>query len=167
MANNLTRFHILIDDKLKNELTEYSKKCNKSFSETVHKILVLTSHLIERKSFDFFKIDLPKEPRLDNEAYIVIKSYFKNVFYKIQGNFCVRSKAMILRYILRYFMDNLAKYEWGKLYKFSFRTKKNWENIKFTIGVWSTSKTHIGKPYIGYHFTRDLIQLKATLTPRS
>ena len=137
------RFHFKIDEELKGKIDLYSIMMNVSCSAIINDIIDISFHFIEKYNFTETDLDFPLEPLQSEDMDVYLEFKFKNALYKLQGDFNLRSKAQVLRFILRFFFDKLLKHGWERLERFYEKTKKVWEKIKRSKFEWKKSPSHM------------------------
>ncbi len=137
------RFHFKIDEELKAKIDLYSIMMEVSCSAIINKIIDISYHFIEKYSLTETELDFPAEPLQSEDMDVYLEFKFKNSLYKLQGDFNLRSKAQVLRLILRTFFDKLLKHGGEKLERFFEKTKKIWGKIKRNKLEWTKSPSHM------------------------
>lgn len=109
----LTRLHFVLDLELFNKLDNESKRRNITISELIEIIWKNSKYLVEK--FNFINSELKDESFnekflcMTEKLRITINPEFKRQLFLIQGHFFLRSKAEILRHILRMFFAMIEK----------------------------------------------------------
>lgn len=138
MGKKLTRFHIKIDEDLKRQLR---KICTShSLSAMITKILGETLHLIEKKGCTLDTIESPKEETQTEELYIVMEDTHKEKLFEMQHHFRLRSKASLLRFLLRIYLTKQQKYGGKKLRQVLGRSRRRWEYRKRQKSIWEKKR---------------------------
>ncbi len=167
MARSYMMFHIKIDPILKEELSKYAMENNEEISQTINRIFALCSHFIERRNLEAESKVFPVEPLQSEELWICLKTRFKNCLYKLQGDLCLRSKAAVVRRVVRSFLNSLKKYDSGRMWRFVLCTFTRWKKIKEKIRTWKKSSHMKGDitPYMTKTLTKRSVILQFDLLP--
>lgn len=167
MARSYLMFHIKIDPILKEELVVYAKANDEEISQTINRIFALCSHFIERRNLEAESKVFPEEPLQSEELWICLKTRFKNCLYKLQGDLCLRSKAAVVRRVVRSFLNSLKRYDSDRMWRFVLSTFTRWKKIKEKIRTWKKASHMKGKnrPYITKTLSNRSVILQFDLLP--
>lgn len=142
--DNGKRFHFVMDEVLFYRLNVLSEHFSVSMSKLIHVIFLFCDNFIEKGDFvvpygddrDFKERDLS----MCKDMKITISSEFKKQLFMIQDHFCLRSKAEVLRHVIRKFFEKLDKFG-GKIFDMvRKRFEKIWEKEKSKNRVWHKGK---------------------------
>ncbi len=168
MKDVYIRFHFKIDKDLKDALSNYCEKNEISFCTALNQIFLMSYHFIERKSFKLSSVKFPIEPEQCDDMDIYLEYRFKNLLYKLQGDFNLRSKAAVVRFMLRIFLRNFADYNTERLHRFIIATFGIWEKGKAATMEWTKFSPHIRpcfKDYIVRKYDSNQTLLKISIIP--
>ena len=147
-SGDYERFHIKIDSPLKARFVFYAMFTQKNYSDAINSIFSMTFHFIEKYSFILNKIKLPEEPIFQTDNLdIFLRSDFKNFLYKLQGDFNLRSKASVTRFVLRLFLDLFERKNFDKLRRFFASTSCFWRKIKESRNEWRKIRSDMRSDY--------------------
>jgi len=148
------QFHFVIDTDLYEKLNSYSIKYGMRISDIIDFILHKSMFLLEQVDFTLKRVK-PSDFKEDelvmlHNLKIRLNINFKRKLFQLQDHFQIRSKASILRYIIRKYYNKFEKWYLGekKIRKDVLkRCRKIWDDKKRkqtlnNDGIWE--KAHLG-----------------------
>ncbi len=168
MSDEYIRFHFKIDEDLEGKLSDYCSKQDRSYVSVINEIFLLSYHFIERANFKLSEVHFPIEPKQCGDMEVALKYRFKNLLFKLQGDFNLRSKAAVLRFMLRIFLRNFAEYDKLRLHRFILSTYGIWRKSKAATMEWVKKSPHMREEvpdYIIRKYDSNQTLLKISIIP--
>ncbi len=155
--NDLISFHVLFDYDLHKDLMKHARKLQMKFSEFINEVLLDTMFLIDK--VDFWNGKLPEqfdendlEITVDRTIYISREVKYK--LFHFQNHFKLRSKAAVMRFILRVYLEKLEVYGAENVERMRRIMYNKWQKSLKLVGVWRKEffselekNTHMGEFY--------------------